>query len=110
MSVQRNPSKKIQEKNILRASEQNFSKRLLDAVLATNDENVVVSPFSVFTALSMTAVCARNDTLKQMLQVLSLPQDDNLHQQMASYFKSFDKAQQAKIISIANTIFIHHEV
>jgi serpin B len=96
----------------LQSSAQNFSKNLLDLVVnEQKDTNVVLSPFSIFTALAMTAVGARENTLTEMLHALSLPQgDQDLHKQIGSYLKKFDTAQQAKILSIANNIFIHHAI
>ena len=43
---------------------------------AKGTDNVVFSPFSVWTTLAMTSAGAEKETLKQMREVLHLPEDD----------------------------------
>ncbi|MDG6223882.1 MAG: serpin family protein [Candidatus Thermoplasmatota archaeon] len=44
--------------------------------LSENGENAFISPYSIFTALSMTYEGARNDTAGQMHDMMYLPEDD----------------------------------
>ena len=66
-------------------------------------ENTLISPLSVFTALSMTANGADSETLRQMEEVLGLS-SDNLNVYLYSYLKNLPQGETYKL-SIANSIW-----
>uniref|UniRef100_A0A8R1U0N6 SERPIN domain-containing protein n=1 Tax=Onchocerca volvulus TaxID=6282 RepID=A0A8R1U0N6_ONCVO len=73
----------------------------------TNDESVVLSPFSVVQALTMTYVGAEGETKKQMSNVLTKGQG---RQQFNKYFSSLltdiTKKKGKYILNLANRIYI----
>lgn len=66
-------------------------------------DNTLISPLSVFTALSMTTNGANGETLSQMEQVLGLSQDE-LNLYLYHYIKALPQGEKYKL-SIANSIW-----
>lgn len=66
-------------------------------------KNTLISPLSVFTALSMTVNGAQGETLRQMEKVLGLSQDE-LNVYLYSYLKNLPQGEKYKL-SIANSIW-----
>lgn len=67
------------------------------------DENTLLSPFSVYAALSMTANGAKGQTLDEMLSTLGAPSTDALNSFIAEKMSS---AEQTGVLDIANSMFI----
>lgn len=71
------------------------------------DENVLLSPLSVYIALSMTAGGARGETLREMESVLGLS-SDSLHEYIKTYTDNLSSNEKAKL-SIANSIWFRDD-
>ena len=67
---------------------------------AENGENTLISPFSVLSALSMTANGADGDTLKQMEDVFGLSLDE-----LNDYFRTYISDEQ-DAVNIANSLWL----
>lgn len=67
---------------------------------AENGENTLISPFSVLSALSMTANGADGDTLKQMEDVFGLSLDE-----LNDYFRTYISDEQ-DAVTIANSLWL----
>jgi serpin B len=72
-------------------------------------ENLLVSPFSISTALAMTYAGARNNTAAQMADVLhfALP-DDRLHAALGSLIADLNVPRPGYEMAIANRLFGQH--
>lgn len=79
--------------------------------LAAQPGNLAVSPFSVHAALAMTSAGARGETLAEMAQAASLPQQDALHagwQDLARQLAAVPKGADGKPLwewTMANALF-----
>ena len=71
------------------------------------DENVLISPTSVITALAMTASGAENDTLTQMEDVFGIASEP-LNDYMKSYIDNLPNKEKYKL-HMANSIWIKDE-
>jgi serpin B len=69
-------------------------------------DNVLVSPFSISTALAMTYAGARGNTARQIADVLgfTLP-DDRLHSAFGELVRDLDADREGYQLSIANRLF-----
>lgn len=83
-----------------------FAVRLFQESINT-DENTLISPYSVLTALAMTANGADGETLAQMEQVLGLPVDE-LNTYLYLYQNSLPAGDKYKVSS-ANSIWLKEE-
>jgi len=82
-----------------------FSIKLLQENLKKENRNVMVSPLSVLTALSMTANGAEGQTREQMLSVLAPGQDmDSLNADLQAYTNSLSDSDEA-VLKAANSIW-----
>jgi len=96
-----------------RATDETFAKALTDFGIELfrsqfkTDENVLLSPLSVYIALSMTAGGARGDTLSEMESVLGLS-SDSLHEYIKTYTDNLSSSERAKL-SIANSIWFRDD-
>ena len=79
-----------------------FAVRLLKASLA-GDKNTLISPFSVMSALAMTANGADGETLAQMEKVLGMPLNE-LNAYLKAYAASLPQGEQYKL-NPANSIW-----
>lgn len=86
-----------------------FYTELFKSVVAgeEKDENVLVSPLSVYTALSMTANGARGETLSQMEDVFGLD-IATLNESMAAYIEGLPSSDKYKM-SMANSIWFREK-
>ena len=85
-------------------SQINFALSLLRNTVDSK-ENVLVSPYSVAQALSMTANGADNNTLKEMMKVIGGGMDiDTFNKQMASYRIGQPNDEKCKLLT-ANSIW-----
>lgn len=82
----------------------NFAVELFKAS-STEGKNSLVSPLSVMCALAMTANGADGQTLKEMENVLGMPQD-SLNAYLYSYVKNLPNGDKYKF-SVANSIWIN---
>jgi serpin B len=73
---------------------------------ATPDKNLLVSPFSISTALAMTYAGARGNTARQMAHTLSfaLP-DDRLHPAFGELMRDLSEERDGYDFNIANRLF-----
>ena len=78
-----------------------FSLRLFE--LSLKDNNTLISPMSVLSALGMTANGAEGDTLKQMERVFGLKLEE-LNSLLANYLNNLPHEDQLKV-SMANSIW-----
>jgi serpin B len=84
-----------------------FGLRLFSEVAAHKEENVVVSPLSVFLALGMTESGAAGSTRKAMRHALAVPgtvNEEVLHQSASALLKSL-QSQKGVQLSIANALW-----
>lgn len=90
---------------IFREDTADFSIAMLQKNLENGEKNVMVSPVSVLTALSMTANGAEGDTLAQMQQVLGKNQNmEQLNQNIKAWTDSLVNTDDAAV-KIANSIW-----
>lgn len=78
-----------------------------DKNMNTEEENVLVSPISVLTALAMTANGAKNDTLTQMESTFGITREP-LNDYMREYLNSLPDEEKYKL-HMANSIWIKEE-
>ena len=71
------------------------------------EENVLISPTSVLTALTMTANGAKNDTLTQMEHVFGIT-SESLNDYMRTYLDTLPKEEKYKL-HMANSIWIKED-
>jgi len=84
-----------------------FGLKLFSEVAGRSDENMVVSPLSVFLALAMTESGAAGTTRKAMRQALAVPGtvgEEVLHQSASALLKSL-QSQKGVQLSIANALW-----
>lgn len=72
-----------------------------------SDKNILISPFSVFCALAMTANGAKGETLEQMESVLGMTAEE-MNQYIYSYMKNLPQEEKCKL-SLANSIWLNDE-
>ncbi len=90
---------------LFREDTADFSIALLQKNLESGEKNVMVSPISVLTALSMTANGAQGDTLAQMQQVLGKNQNiEQLNQNIKAWTDSLVNTEKTAV-KIANSIW-----
>lgn len=70
-------------------------------------KNTLISPFSVFCALAMTANGAKADTLEQMESVLGMTAEE-MNQYVYGYMKKLPQNEKCKL-SLANSIWLNDE-
>ena len=80
-----------------------FAVRLFKKAVASEDSSILVSPLSVFAALSMTANGAKGETKDQMEKVLGIGTDE-LNQFFFAYMKALPDAEKYRL-SLANSIW-----
>lgn len=68
-------------------------------------KNTLISPFSVFCALAMTANGAKEDTLEQMESILGMTAEE-MNQYIYSYMKKLPQDEKCKL-SLANSIWLN---
>ncbi|MBQ1546658.1 MAG: serpin family protein [Clostridia bacterium] len=68
-----------------------------------SDKNTLLSPFSVYAALSMAANGAKGQTQKEMLSVLGAPSIDDINSSIAL---KMENAEQTGVLDIANALFV----
>lgn len=72
-----------------------------------NGKNTLISPFSVFCALAMTANGAKGETLEQMEKVLGMTAEE-MNRYIYSYMKNLPQEEKCKL-SLANSIWLNDE-
>lgn len=75
------------------------------------DDNVVISPFSISTALAMTYAGARGNTRDQMASVMRFSRDqERFHPSFANYMQSLKDRAEGKIeLNIANSLWAQED-
>lgn len=81
-----------------------FGLRILRACMTGNSENVMISPVSVISALSMAANGARGETLTQLEAVFGMPQD-KLREYLSAYAAALPSDEKTRLHS-ANSIWL----
>ncbi len=73
--------------------------------------NMVISPFSISTALAMTYVGARNETLREMAEVMHFDTDQVLfHANFGAYLNALDYSRNDDVqLNIANSIWAQQD-
>ena len=98
-------------------AENQFSADLFKCLMENGDGNVVVSPFSIFVALAMTLMGAREQTFTEMVDGLRLKESFKLcgedfqqwkQEALQPYLKSIKQlmSDQNDTLSVANGIFV----
>ncbi len=73
----------------------------------TKDQNVVVSPYSVYTALAMTAEGADKETLTQMKKILNLTEINDASIKLGELQNKLQNAEKQNIeLSLANALWL----
>lgn len=75
--------------------------------IVNEEENVLISPLSVYPALAMTANGANNNTLSQMEQTLRMPIHE-LNEALHSYISALPNEETSKLY-LANSIWLRDE-
>ncbi|XP_058030538.1 leukocyte elastase inhibitor-like [Ahaetulla prasina] len=75
--------------------------------LSANDpcNNLLFSPLSISSALLMVSLGARNNTEAQILKVLSLPKDGEVHQRLEKLISDINKPDANYSLSLVNQLF-----
>jgi serine protease inhibitor len=100
------PIKADEAKNLIQGNNQ-FAVDLYTQLRETK-ENLLYSPFSISTALGMTSLGARDETLKQMLATLHLPEGESTHASFAKLIKDLngdDLKKRGFELSVANALW-----
>jgi serpin B len=77
----------------------------LYAQLRTEPGNLFFSPFSIHTALAMTADGVRNETLDEMVKVLHLPKDANARLASGDVSKFYAAGGDGYELAVANNLW-----
>ena len=68
-----------------------FALNFFRELYATNEGNLFISPYSIFTALAMTYEGAKGDTAREMADVLSVEQDNtSFHNYMKNLYEELN--------------------
>jgi len=72
-----------------------------------NEDNLFISPYSIFTALAMTYEGARGETADEMATVLSVEQDnESFHNYMKNLYEVLNTKNEEYNISTANALWV----
>lgn len=84
-----------------------FAFDIFNAVNTGKDANVVISPFSISTALAMTYAGAAGETAEQMAKTLHFHPDQNIfHQSFSQWMKTIEtKGKKGDRLEIANSLW-----
>ena len=94
--------KKIEDSN------KYFSIKLYDHIAHSNNNNVVVSPFSIQSVLSMVLSGAAGETANQIRFGLSLPEDKFLHSGLSDILTSMGDKNENFTLKAANRLYIQN--
>jgi serpin B len=85
-----------------------FSFKIFKELFEEEKKNLFISPYSIFTALSMTYEGARNETAKEMADVLNVEQDnESFHLYMKNLYDVLNLKKNDYNISTANALWIN---
>ena len=79
-----------------------FGLRLLRA--CDTDGNVLISPYSVLSALGMTALGARGETLQEMTAVLGRDPEA-----LGAYLRAYGESLDGEAVSVANAVWLNQD-
>jgi len=84
-----------------------FSFDFFKELYVANEGNIFISPYSIFTALSMTYEGARKETANEMRDVLNVEQDnESFHLYMKNIYEVLNKKYADYNISTANALWV----
>ncbi len=84
-----------------------FSFDIFKEIYETNEDNLFISPYSIFTALAMTYEGARSETAEEMANVLSVEQDnESFHNYMKNLYEVLNTKNSEYNISTANALWV----
>ncbi|UCH71614.1 MAG: hypothetical protein JSW62_04245, partial [Thermoplasmatales archaeon] len=84
-----------------------FSFEFFKKINIDNESNTFISPYSIFTALSMTYEGAEGETANEMADVLSIEQDNaSFHQYMKNLYGVLNNENENYNISTANALWV----
>ena len=91
----------------LSAGNTKFAFDLYQRQTLPEDDNIIFSPFSIYTALAMTYLGARGQTKSQMRDVLHFDdvEEEHLHQAFSDILSALNKSEQAYKLYTANQLF-----
>ena len=91
----------------LSAGNTKFAFDLYQRQTLPEDDNIIFSPFSIYTALAMTYLGARGQTKSQMRDVLHFDdvEEEHLHQAFSDILSALNKSEQAYKLYTANRLF-----
>ncbi|KAK7090468.1 serpin B3-like isoform X1 [Littorina saxatilis] len=83
-----------------------FGVSLYRQLASRNQENIVFSPLSIYTALSMTMLGTYGETKNQLKRVLSLRPRQGVHRALNAVFASFPRSPAANVtLRLANAVY-----
>jgi serpin B len=83
-----------------------FTMNIFKEIIENTDENIFLSPYSVFTALAMTYEGAKKETAEEMSDVLNIDQDNaSFHNYVKNLYTEFNKNNEHYTISTANALW-----
>ncbi len=84
-----------------------FAFDIFNAISPSHDENLVISPFSISTALAMTYAGAGGNTATQMARTLYFDSDqENFHKNFSEWMNTImEKGEAKKQLQIANSLW-----
>ncbi|CAD5210486.1 unnamed protein product [Bursaphelenchus okinawaensis] len=92
---------------LVQQSQLEFASRILKEVATTNPENVVVSPISILTVLSMVYSGAGNETKEEFNEVLGFNgEDEEWNKYFSSLLTAFNVKEKPYTLNSANKLFI----
>ena len=84
-----------------------FAFDIFREVHEVNEDNLFISPYSIFTALAMTYEGARGETADEMANVLSVEQDnESFHSYMKNLYEVLNTKNAEYNISTANALWV----
>lgn len=86
-----------------------FSLKLYKKLCNTNNGNILFSPFTIGTSISMIEMGARGRTAEQLQKLLNRisPEDDSFHELYQEYLETFKELDTRYNLRFANSIFIN---
>ncbi|KAK7489312.1 hypothetical protein BaRGS_00019420 [Batillaria attramentaria] len=83
-----------------------FGVDLFRRLASSSDDNLIFSPLSVYTALSMTLLGTHGDTKRQLKTVLSFRRGQGVHRALHAIFASFPTSPDANVtLRVANAAY-----
>jgi serine protease inhibitor len=87
-----------------------FALDIFSQISGGQQENVFISPWSIYSSLAMAGEGARGKTAIEMQQVMHFPQNDSMRRQsFASAYNRFNAKDAAYALSTANALWVEKD-